>query len=1231
MKARILLSLLITTFALDAVAAPARRTTTATQTAQRTTTAARAATNTRTNQRAPIASQKSPVTVSARSAKPVTKTNTAQPKAPTVAARAGTTQKVINTGTKVSTAAKNTTLDTSCQEKYNGCMDAFCMLDNGNGGRCQCSDKVNELNAALAEIERIDEQSYRMATIGIEQLEMGADADAAIAMAQSVTDKIKNPQSNQSRKLDFSAFDNPVNFNENIFKSSNPDTLEDKTGNELYTAVSDLCKQQIPECTSSLQTIQLLYAQQIKSDCLAYENTIKKKRSQSNEKLLAAERALRETALEQHQTANKYDLSKCTIKFKECMQTTGGCGEDFSGCAVVIATDNTSARNKASGKTKTYKIQGAVSAVEIAASTYDTLAAKRPLCENVTKQCTAVADQVWDTFLREVAPQIKSAEIIAEDNARQNCISDISACFQKACRDNIDPSDPDGSYDMCLTRPETMFNVCRIPLNACGIDATKKSTAEKSPVWQHVKSVLSAMRVDACTTQVKQCLQSDDRCGSDYSNCIGLDQEAVMALCPLEKVVACNSSEYGDSKEKIQEYIYNIAQGVFLSIDNNLLQTCQNAVTAKMMEICGGTDICYLRDINTELGTGSLQTTQDTDDNYVVSGTLDFNGFKLVKKDSPTPEDYEEEKVYTIKYSTNSETHGKPITGDITTLAKKRINNVTQDFQDELNRKLSLLLNDPQVNMCITGRDVSQIVHGRSRTERTTARFPNLVTPYVDVIYDALLTTAKSNYMRSYVNEVSQANSLSQEYRNMMMCYGMADLTSTEPGRGNRLPDVINTSYGIIGQGPGYIKLSGVSNQDVLDLQTGSQNKTRIHYDESVPGKPIMIATEDISAVYEPGPQVCRLTSRLYACTGYEAIYEGTSNSSSVGVSAGVAVSGVEVNTGVDTSKSSSSTTHSGTFCKQFAEPLISEQIISFKSGEAMFGNVSRSNLLSNSFSSTNVSTINDNSWSFALDANVSLDHSRDQHNTIKGNVENLNMDNRKYNNKKGVQVAGDNATLSIDKQSEDKTPKTGTKSATEKTEYEQIVDRQNEELEQKWKAGEGRRALTSEEIQQGQEGANPTTEVTDQQLIQNKQMAAQALGCKLGEEVRSGICMPKQQQKLGLNYGTNTPTSSSQTPGFDYAQASQDTIAQQTQATPWMTNNSSNSPTSTPAAAIQTAAPPEGAEYQDRTTLKDTGSQTNSTPTSTGGVSSVAAYGTGGAPTKIGDTSYVNQQPISF
>ena len=78
---------------------------------------------------------------------------------PAVSARAATTQKVVQSGTKVSTAAKNIVVSEECQAKWEGCMDSFCMMDNANGGRCVCSDKNQELNIILAEIEKLDQQS----------------------------------------------------------------------------------------------------------------------------------------------------------------------------------------------------------------------------------------------------------------------------------------------------------------------------------------------------------------------------------------------------------------------------------------------------------------------------------------------------------------------------------------------------------------------------------------------------------------------------------------------------------------------------------------------------------------------------------------------------------------------------------------------------------------------------------------------------------------------------------------------------------------------------------------------------------------------------------------------------------------------------------------------------------------------------------------------------------------
>ena len=61
-------------------------------------------------------------------------------------------QSAVNAGTKVTASVEFQSLP--CQEKYDACMDAGCILDNDSGGRCQCSNKIKELNAALKQIQK---------------------------------------------------------------------------------------------------------------------------------------------------------------------------------------------------------------------------------------------------------------------------------------------------------------------------------------------------------------------------------------------------------------------------------------------------------------------------------------------------------------------------------------------------------------------------------------------------------------------------------------------------------------------------------------------------------------------------------------------------------------------------------------------------------------------------------------------------------------------------------------------------------------------------------------------------------------------------------------------------------------------------------------------------------------------------------------------------------------------
>ncbi|MBR4806777.1 MAG: hypothetical protein IKZ64_03045, partial [Alphaproteobacteria bacterium] len=551
-------------------AAPAAQQTTGTTGARAARTPAARSTTT-TNANKPAVSSRSattvaPKTVSARSAKPTT-----------VAARAAK-QSVISSGTKVAAANQNTAVDEECWDKFSGCMDSFCMLDNASGGRCICSDKNAEYDAILAEIQDLDNQSYQMATVGVERIEMGDDADAIMNKTKEITSSIEkeaaaNASKSKRKSLNLDSWNSMgIDFEdeiEDVFTlSADGTSLENKKGDALYRASVKLCGEQLPACSSQSKMMELMYQQRIRSDCSAYENSLRQQRLQSAQKLASAQSAMREAALEQYRNANKYDLGQCTIEFKKCMQTTAGCGDDFTGCVTQQTTRDTLLSNASDSGVRAPKakqIKGASTTIEIAAWTYDTLESKKPLCMTVTQQCVNVKDQVWDTFLREVAPQLKSAELTAESNLRTSCISTISDCFQKACKDNIDPNNPDGSYDMCLTRPETMRAFCKVQIEPC--------EAAEPKIMDYVSARLLSMRVDSCTKDFKECLQSEDRCGPDYTQCIGLHMNSIIDLCPMDKLVSCQYDK-GDldtgytkngvkSDTEIRTELETIARGIF--------------------------------------------------------------------------------------------------------------------------------------------------------------------------------------------------------------------------------------------------------------------------------------------------------------------------------------------------------------------------------------------------------------------------------------------------------------------------------------------------------------------------------------------------------------------------------------------------------------------------------------------------------------------------------------------
>ncbi len=721
------------------------------------------------------------------------------PKSSGVTARAAS-QKAINSGTKISSATENTVVSEECKTKYYGCMDSFCMVENTNGGRCLCSDRHAELETVLEEIQKLDEQSYAMATTGVERIEMGDDAEAVEAMvkkaANAVTTGESSPvggQKTKARSLDLSAWNNSGfdddEEQEALFSTSETDELSSKKGNALYSSVNKICVQQIPECASSMSMLKMMYAQQIKADCGAYENSLKKQKSDSAKKLQTAQKALKDAALEQHQNANKYDLGQCTIRFKQCMQTTAGCGEDFSKCASVVGSLNAQQSAKSTRKTinkkqtdvKMFTIKGVVSEISIAAATYDTLLAKKPMCESVTKQCVNVKDKVWDTFLTEAAPELKSAELIAESNIRMNCIGNISECFQKACKDNMDPNDPEGSYDMCLSRPDTVRSLCKVQIDPC--------VSAEPQILDYVYSRLASMRVDACTKEVKKCLTAEDRCGADYANCVGLDTDTIITkMCPAEKLTACNVDEDGKTlaQNEVFEKITTIISGIMLNIDNNLLTTCQNAANESMAKVCGDTQSCetakfdlsnmesfvkvlackYLDGEGNNMDCKADVEQFTSNELFPFEFDIDWKDddhtiAKSVKKTKRTDDDAKNSYgvfatlkgrpdvsiIGLVEEETKDNKDGKlqfAVSTEKTASAQYDIES-TKQLVKILNTALDRIMNsiesDPKVQFCMTGRDV-QGIGGKMLSDKKVnqARFPNLTNDSRAIVANSLLS-----------------------------------------------------------------------------------------------------------------------------------------------------------------------------------------------------------------------------------------------------------------------------------------------------------------------------------------------------------------------------------------------------------------------------------------------------------------------------------------------------------
>lgn len=658
-------------------------------------------------------------------------------------------QSAIQNGTQVRTKVEVTGLyDQECYDAYYGCMDQFCIGDNESGGSCACSDLNAQYEKELLEIKELLAEAERMRTVEVEKIQAGANADIIFGDGKREYDEDGNiinieekEKKNKNKKRDLLAL-----WNTSAEEEDEEPDISEQTGDVLYKAAHDLCHEQMPEkCEKDFNFLTQVYKRQIISDCKGFENSVSQKRGEAEATLASAEADVRSALKDSFESANKYDLGTCLVEFKKCMMTDDACGKDWGNCVSTIADVNMQGISEKSVFKNDNMKKSAQNAFDgstygIAESTMEGLDSKRIICERVLNQCVAVRDQVWPAFLREAAPTIKLAEASVESKMRQSCLTDISDCIQKACKDDIVGKGVD-TMDACLARPDMARSFCKIEIDRC--------ERMEPQIWSYVSDKLKAMRVDACTEEVRACFTAETRCGTNFQNCIGMDYEYIHDICPIDSLVVCKQ----DNPDFSMDDLDSMLMGLYLNVDNAALDNCQALVDAKMTEVCGSTTDCNRFASDEVIGTNSLRSVKDGGI-YRITGMISFGSIKMGDALGLTDagQKLTPGQIGVADYIAKIKENNKRVPNKdvIIQTIEEELNNIA----GTINRTIQMIEQDPEIQYCVNGRDLSQIT-GNAGT--TKARFPNLLNSIKMQIALSALRQAQDNYNKKFTEEVAKA------------------------------------------------------------------------------------------------------------------------------------------------------------------------------------------------------------------------------------------------------------------------------------------------------------------------------------------------------------------------------------------------------------------------------------------------------------------------------------------
>ena len=265
-----------------------------------------------------------------------------------------------------------------------------------------------------------------------------------------------------------------------------------------------------------------------------------------------------------------------------------------------------------------------------------------------------------------------------------------------------------------------------------------------------------------------------------------------------------DNNDYVYNKQDVYDNLAEIATGIFLNIDNNMLTACQRAADAAMIKVCGSTEncdelvvdngagtrsfkyeVCKYKKVHSGRGTNQQESLQeqfcrDSLDGFTKEEIQDTNN-PLIGKLSGVVYwgeiSYEEETTRTTEAGVEiKKFQFTPIETYMTKVAQAMGLNSSNDLGDEdkevirdrvygmevkaltsaVENAIHAIESDQKVQYCMTGREFQGYREMLGTGSKSNPRFPNLTSQMRQTIAISALKNARDNYMQKYDDEMQR-------------------------------------------------------------------------------------------------------------------------------------------------------------------------------------------------------------------------------------------------------------------------------------------------------------------------------------------------------------------------------------------------------------------------------------------------------------------------------------------